>query len=109
MGLNFSSLEKLAGGDPKEQTPRESVPGKKRLEADQKQIQAEQERRAAYADAIRLSEQTRIEITKGFKAGEPLPALFLKACKVISLITGDKCFYNQIEAGINDRDGGKEA
>lgn len=39
-------------------------------------------------------------ILKGLKQGQPLPALFLKAAEAISCMTGNREFYQQIEADL---------
>lgn len=39
-------------------------------------------------------------ILKGLKQGEPIPALFLKAAEAISCMTGNREFYQQIEADL---------
>lgn len=92
------NLKQGQGEEKKDQEDHKGkVPGIARLEADQSQITAEKKRCENYNNAIRLSEQLRIEITKGVQSGGvPLQDLFLKACKIISLITGDRCFYTQI-------------
>jgi hypothetical protein len=41
------------------------------------------------------------EILKGLKAGAPLQELFLKAMKVISLLTHNKLLFTQSEESIN--------
>lgn len=49
-----------------------------------------------YQKNIKLSGQLRTEITKGVKQGEDIASLFLKAVKVISLMTSNDMYYNQI-------------
>ncbi len=53
-----------------------------------------------YQHNIKESETLQTELLKGVKAGEATHTLLLKACKAISLMTGNKVFYNQIEADI---------
>lgn len=53
-----------------------------------------------YQSNIKKSEELRAEILSGVKNGEPPADLLLKACKCISLMTGDTLFYNQIERNI---------
>nr|CRY94008.1 hypothetical protein [uncultured prokaryote] len=60
-----------------------------------------------YQENIRLSEQLQTEILNGLKAGEPMPGLFLKAAKAISLMTGNSAFYSQIEADMRATNGEK--
>ena len=50
--------------------------------------------RAEYQKNILLSDSLRCEINKGLKSGEDIYSLFLKAAKVISLMTGDTVFYD---------------
>jgi len=47
----------------------------------------------AYQEAIVKAGQLTSDITKGIQSGEKLEILFLKAIECISLITGDKLFY----------------
>lgn len=51
-----------------------------------------------YQGNIRRSEELRTEILKGMKKGEQVQYLFLQAVECISSMTGDKAFFNQIEA-----------
>lgn len=53
-----------------------------------------------YQDNIRASEQYRAEILKGVRAGESIEPLFIKACKVISLMTAEPVFAEQIEQDV---------
>lgn len=53
-----------------------------------------------YQDNIRASEQYRAEILKGVRAGESIELLFIKACKVISLMTAEPVFVEQIEQDV---------
>lgn len=53
-----------------------------------------------HQEAIKKSETLQCEILKGINKNEDITTLFLKACKVISLITGTKEFYTQIERDI---------
>ncbi len=50
--------------------------------------------RGEYQKNILLSDSLRCEINKGLKVGEDIYTLFLKAAKVISLMTGDTAFYD---------------
>jgi len=47
----------------------------------------------AYQEAIVKSGQLTSDITKGIQAGEKIEVLFLKAIECISLMAGDKLFY----------------
>lgn len=48
----------------------------------------------AQQENIRKAGQLRAEINKGVKAGEPVYKLLLKAVECISLMTGEKLFYD---------------
>lgn len=50
-----------------------------------------------YQQNIKASELTRAAIIKGIQAGEPIEGLLLKACSVISLMTGDTAFTEQVK------------
>lgn len=52
----------------------------------------------AYQENIRQSSQLRAEIIKGAKEGENIYSLFLKACRVISDMTGEDVFYDTVKA-----------
>lgn len=47
------------------------------------------------AERIRVSERLRIEITKGLNNGKDPSSILLTALECISLMTGDKLFYEQ--------------
>lgn len=53
-----------------------------------------------YQNNIKAAGQLRTEILKGTRAAEDSLSLLLKACKCISCMTGDKLFYEQIEADV---------
>ena len=55
---------------------------------------------AEYQDNIRKAGTLRADILKGLQSGEDLAKIVLQACKVISLQTGDKTFYEQAEAEV---------
>lgn len=61
-------------------------------------VEALQERLAAnykrQQENIRRAGQLRAEINKGIQAGEPIYKVLLKAIECISLMTGDKLFYD---------------
>lgn len=50
--------------------------------------------RGEYQKNILISDGLRCEINKGLKTGEDIYSLFLKAAKVISLMTSDTVFYD---------------
>lgn len=54
-----------------------------------------------HQDNIRISETLQAEILKGVKNNEEITPLFLKAVKVISLMTGTELFYTQINDVLN--------
>ena len=49
-----------------------------------------------YQKNIRVAGQIRTEVFKGIRQGEDTNILLLKACKAISLMTGDSLFYKQV-------------
>lgn len=51
-----------------------------------------------YQANIRQSSQLKAEMLKGAKEGESIYSLFLKACKAITLMTGESIFYDTIKA-----------
>ena len=53
-----------------------------------------------YQQNIKTSSQLQTEILKGVRAGEDIYSLFLKAVKVISLMTSNTVFYSQLEGDI---------
>ena len=53
-----------------------------------------------YQEAIKQSELLQCDILKGVKEGENIYSLFLKACKVISVINSNKVFYEQAQEDI---------
>lgn len=53
-----------------------------------------------YQENTRTSEQLQNAILKGVAAGEDVYSLFLKAVKVVSLMTHDELFYRQLEADL---------
>ena len=61
-------------------------------------VEALQERLAAvykeHQENIKRAEQLRTDINKGVQAGEPVYKILLKAIECISLMTGDKVFYD---------------
>lgn len=78
--------------------PAEAVPGLARIRQ-QEIAEAERGRQAysKYQENIKAAGQLRAEILHGVRAGEPIEPLFLKACKVISLMTAEPVFAEQIE------------
>ena len=59
----------------------------------------------AYQENIKHSSQIQTEILKGLKAGEAVPALLLKACKAISLMTDNSVFYKTAEETLKTKYG----
>lgn len=53
-----------------------------------------------YQNNIKKAEQLRIELLKGIKVADDSLKLLLKACKCISLMTGDNLFFEQVENNI---------
>lgn len=54
----------------------------------------------AHQEAIKKSELLQCEILKGVSTKEDVTTLFLKACEIVSLLTGTKEFYAQVKRGI---------
>lgn len=67
-------------------------------------IEALQERLAGtykeHQENIRRAGQLRAEINKGIQAGEPIYKVLLKAIECISLMTGDKLFYDMNKSNL---------
>lgn len=99
MQLNFRAIREGSTG---ELVDREEKAGQ--LITQYKQEQVERERNLAvykeYQHNIKESGSLRAAILKGVKDGESVITLFLKAAKCISLMTGSKLFYEQIEADV---------
>ena len=51
----------------------------------------------AYQDNIKAAGNMRANILKGVAAGEPAEILLLQACRIISAMTGDRLFSEQVE------------
>ncbi|MFA7162826.1 MAG: hypothetical protein WC097_01580 [Eubacteriales bacterium] len=67
-----------------------------KLNREQEDRQRNLEMYRDYQNNIRISGELQTELLKGARAGEPAYTLLLKACKAISLMTGNKPFYSQI-------------
>ena len=67
-------------------------------------VEALQERLAAvykeHQENIKRAEQLRTDINKGVQAGEPIYKVLLKAIECISLMTGDKTFYDMNKSNL---------
>ena len=67
-------------------------------------VEALQERLARvykeHQENIRRAGQLKAEINKGIQAGEPIYRLLLKAIECISLMTGDKLFYDMNKSNL---------
>lgn len=67
-------------------------------------IEALQERLAGaykeHQENIKRAGQLRAEINKGIQAGEPIYKVLLKAIECISLMTGDKLFYDMNKSNL---------
>lgn len=99
--ISLETLQKLFK-QPTEATtePQEDLLGDRarvRLKREQDDHNRTQAVYREYQKNIKSSEQLRTDILKGAQAGEPATALLLKAVECISLMTGDKPFYSQIE------------
>lgn len=65
---------------------------------------------AEYQDNIKLSEQTRADILLSLKAGQQdFKTLLLKACYVISVMTGEKAYYTAVEQAIHRAQADRQA
>lgn len=86
------------------ETELEGSLGVKRLqrEADRRKDEIERnlEISKTYQENSKASSQLQTEIIKGAAAGEDCYSLLLKACQAISLMTGNRLFYQQIFADI---------
>lgn len=89
-----ASFNDLFSDPAPEEPPQQASPGRKL---------ARSEVYKEYQQNILASGTLRAEITKGAKAGEDPETLLLKAVKAISLMTGDKLFYEQIKTEIEKK------
>lgn len=127
MAYDFSFLEELNSdfSDKKEQTDGNTEKAIKTLTGPNKAVQGHNEEAALtprkerqrdalrakaiykeYGEAIRESDQIRAEIMQGLKQGTAPEILLLKAMKCISVITGDRLFYEQGKSYIQTVNGG---
>ena len=108
MGLDLSALHEIGkstGTDEKAvEKPNTTPQGQEKVHTTL-QLKQEDHRKAAaaydtYQENIKRAGILRAEILKGVRAGEPPTALLLKAVKCISLMTGEKVFYDQIRGDV---------
>lgn len=66
-------------------------------DAPAKKLETPEEIRQKYEQSCRTAEQYKVEILNGLKAGEPLDGLFLKATKIVSLLTENPNFTQLCE------------
>ena len=64
---------------------------------EQQELDRAREVYKSYQENIKAAGNLRADILKGLQAGEEAEGLLLKACNIISLMTGDKVFYTQAE------------
>ena len=64
---------------------------------EQQELDRAREVYKSYQNNIRAAGNLRADILKGLRAGEAAEGLLLKACKTISLMTGDTVFNKQAE------------
>lgn len=64
---------------------------------EQQELDRAREVYKSYQNNIRAAGNLRADILKGLRAGEAAEGLLLKACKIISLMTGDTVFNKQAE------------
>lgn len=88
--LDMSQIQAPTGA---EQAPLLST----QYQREQQELDRAREVYRSYQDNIRAAGNMRADILKGVKAGEPAELLLLQACKIISAMTGDRLFSDQIE------------
>ena len=69
----------------------------RQIERQNKHISMAREVYSTYQENIKLSELKRSKILKGVAGGEDIYSLFLEAIKIISLMTDDESYYDQIK------------
>ena len=67
---------------------------------EQQELDREREVYKSYQNNIRAAGNLRADILKGLKAGEAAEVLLLRACNIISLMTGDTVFNKQAEQNL---------
>lgn len=67
---------------------------------EQQELDRAREVYKSYQNNIKAAGNLRADILKGLRAGEEAEGLLLKACNIISLMTGDTVFYKQAEADL---------
>lgn len=113
MNINFDILDEIAEPIKKEikeqNKPKKIDTGSDNLilERQAKEQQKKTEFHAAimkeYQENIRRSQHIRAEINKDIKQGKDPKAILIKAIECISLLTGDKLFYNQNKAALEEK------
>ena len=105
MKLDFSKLDNLKAPDG--HRPPRPIEEQGDIISLKSEAELLEEARLVYKthqEAIKKSECLQCEILKGVSNNDDFVKLFLKACEVISLITGTKEFYTQIKRDIGARE-----
>lgn len=100
MQLDFSAIRGDTALDMAAEAPRkqEQAAGLAIFyQREQQELDRAREVYKSYQNNIRASGNLRADILKGLRAGEAAEGLLLKACKTISLMTGDTVFNKQAE------------
>ena len=73
------------------------TPFDRQIERQNRHISMAREVYSTYQNNIKLSQLKRSSILKGLASGEDIYSLFLEAIEIISLMTEDKSYYDQIK------------
>lgn len=95
--LNLSQLRAITGASNKSE---QAAVLATQYQREQQELDRAREVYKEHQNSIKAAGQLRADILKGLQAGEAAEGLLLKACKIISLMTGDKLFYPQSEADL---------
>lgn len=97
MELDFTPIRNASAGSAAN-SPRDKPPVSPKLQALSDENRAKLEHAtnvyAEYQKNTLISDSLQCEINKGLKSGEDIYSLFLKAAKVISLMTNNATFYD---------------
>ena len=108
MSLDFTGLESIKGNTKTNHMISEGqaqikIAAERKLEKQAEYIKGCREVYKKYQDARKISQCLQWEIMKGVNNSEDIKELFLKATETISLLTGTKSFYTQIEKQIKEK------
>ena len=105
MELNFSGIYNIKANDKvKIKKTNEEIKDVISLKSEAELLEEAKQVYKSHQEAIKKSECLQCEILKGVSNNDDLVKLFLKACEVISLITGTKEFYTQVKRDIGNRE-----